>query len=214
MEATWGQLAWQGAAAILTLSVFSFLFGDNPFYKFAERLWVGVATGYWTMLLYHQGLRDKVIIPIFTQHKWYYLFPVFLGILMWFRLSPKRAFISRYALGFYVGISTGIYIPLAFKAGVFQQVEGTIRPAAAIGGFGAGLNFTLALVGVICALIYFFFSKPHTGALGVASKVGIYTLMIGFGAGFALTVMGRVALLVQRVLFMKDYLVSFWDKIT
>lgn len=210
MEASWTTLLWQGLAAFLTLAVFSFLYADNAFYKFAERLWVGVATGYWTMLLYHNAFQDKVLVPIFREHKWYYFFPVLLGVLMWFRLSPRLGWLSRYALGFYVGISTGIFIPLAFKTSIFLQVEGTIRP---VGGLWQTVNFVLALVGVICGLAYFFFSRPHTGALGVMSRTGIYTLMIGFGAGFGLTVMGRVALLVQRVLFMRDYFVSLWGKL-
>jgi hypothetical protein len=210
MEATWGALAWGGLAAFLTLAVFSFLLGDNPVYKFAERLWVGVSTGYWTMLLYHQGFRDKVILPLFENHQWYYLIPVALGILMWFRLSPKLAPLSRYALAFYIGISTGIFIPLAFKTSVFLQVEGSIRP---IEGNLAGVNFALALIGIVCSLMYFFFSKPHTGVIGAMSKIGIYTLMVGFGAGFGLTVMGRVALLVQRVIFLRDYFVQLAGRV-
>lgn len=210
MDPTWTTLAWQGFAALITLAIFSFLFSDNPFYKFAERLWVGVSTGYWTMLLYHQGFRDKVWLPILERGEWYYIFPVLLGIIMWLRLSPKLAWLSRYALAFFVGISTGVFIPLAFKTSVFLQVEGTIRP---VEGSWAGVNFTLAILGIICSLVYFFFSKPHKGLLGVMSKTGIYTLMIGFGAGFGLTVMGRVALLVQRVLFLRDYFVSLWGSI-
>ncbi|MBD3335431.1 MAG: hypothetical protein GF355_07930 [Candidatus Eisenbacteria bacterium] len=211
MDATWADMAWQGVAAICTLAIFSFLVGDNPIYKFVERLWVGVATGYWTMLLYHQGLRDKVILPIFERGQWYYLIPVILGIMMWFRLSPKLGYMSRYALGFYVGISTGLYIPLAFKTFVFLQVEGSLRPIE--GSFISAAFYVLALIGIICSLLYFFFSTPHTGAFGVLSKTGIYTLMIGFGAGFGLTVMGRVALLVQRVLFLRDYIVTLWGKV-
>jgi hypothetical protein len=199
------QLLWEALAVLVTLAVFSFLFGDNPVYKFTERLWVGVATGYWTMLLWHQGLRDKVILPIFERGEFLYVIPVLLGVLMWFRISPKLGWLSRYALGFYVGISAGVYIPNIFRAWVFRQVEGTIIP---IEGSWAGINYILALIGVICSLIYFFYSKPHTGAFGVLSRTGIYTLMVGFGAGFGLTVMGRVALLVQRVLFVKDWVES------
>ena len=202
-------LLWQSLAALLTLAIFSFLFGDNPIYKFAERLWVGISTGYWTMLLYWQGFYDKAWDPVVHQHEWRYIIPVAMGLLMWLRLSRKLSFLSRYAFAFYIGISTGVYIPLAFKTSIFLQVEGTIR--AIPHGF-AGVNFILALVGIICSLVYFFFSKPHTGALGGVSKVGIYTLMVGFGAGFGLTVMGRVALLVQRVLFLKDYVRAVGSK--
>ena len=210
MEPTTSLLLWHGLAGLLTLAIFSFLLGDNPLYKFAERLWVGVSTGYWTMLLYHQGFSDKVILPIFHRGQIYYVIPVLLGVLMWFRLSPKLGWLSRYALGFYIGIATGIYIPLVFRTMVLLQVEGSLRPVDATWG---GLNFALVLIGIICSLVYFFFSKPHTGVFGVLSKAGIYTLMIGFGAGFGLTMMGRVALLVQRVLFLRDYIITLTGSI-
>ncbi len=198
-------LIWQGAAALMTLAIFSFLFGDNPVYKFAERLWVGISTGYWTMLLFHTSFMDKVWDTLVVQHRFLYLIPTALGILMWFRLSAKWGWLSRFSLAFYIGISTGVFIPLAFKTSIFLQVEGTVRP---ITPSVAGFNFALVLIGFICSLAYFFFSRPHRGAFGVLSKAGIYTLMVGFGAGFGLTVMGRVALLVQRVIFLRDYAVT------
>ena len=33
-------------AAFLTLSIYSFLYRDNPFYRFAEHLFVGMTVGY------------------------------------------------------------------------------------------------------------------------------------------------------------------------
>jgi hypothetical protein len=73
--------------------------------------------------------------------------------------------------------------------------------------------FTLAIiivVGVISTLIYFYFSKPHTGVLGVTAKVGIWFIMVAFGAHFGFTVMGRVSLLIGRVQFLiEDWIGSF-----
>ena len=43
-------------AALLTLCIFSFLYRDNPFYRFAEHLFVGVSVGYGIVLTIHQGL--------------------------------------------------------------------------------------------------------------------------------------------------------------
>lgn len=202
METNWVDLAWQTLAVLTTLAIFSFLFGDNPIYKMAERLWVGVSTGYWTMLLYWTSFQDKVVTPIAVDKNFIYIIPTILGLLMWLRLFPKYAWISRYAIAFYIGISTGVFIPLTMKTSVFVQIEGAIRPIT--GGLG-GVWYLVGLVGFVCSLIYFFFSKEHKGAIGAMSRVGIYTLMIGFGAGFGLTVMGRVALLVQRVTFLQDY---------
>ncbi|MFC1573502.1 hypothetical protein ACFL6M_07905 [Candidatus Eisenbacteria bacterium] len=196
-------LIWRGIAAIITLSIFSFLYRDNSVYKFVERLWVGITTGYWTMLLFHTSFTDKVLTPIFVRHQFWYILPAVLGILMWFRLSKRYGFLARYSLAFYIGISTGVFIPLTIKTSILYQLQGTVRP---IGTDWNGLMFAVAFIGVICSLSYFFFSKEHKGALGVASKIGIFTLMIGFGAGFGLTVMGRVALLGHRVSFLRDYL--------
>ena len=38
---------WLGA--LLSLSLYSFLYKDNPFYKFAEHLFVGMSAGYWVI---------------------------------------------------------------------------------------------------------------------------------------------------------------------
>ena len=56
----------------------------------------------------------------------------------------------------------------------------------------------IILIGVISGLIYFFFSKEHKGVIGKISRIGIYFLMIKFGASFGFAVMGRISLLIGR----------------
>ena len=195
------ELIWYTIGVILTLCIFSFLIKDNPFYKFAERLVAGVAAGYWTMLIYWTLFHDKVIDTMLSGRLWFtlaYLIPILLGLGMWTRFSKNYSWISRYSIAFYIGISTGVSVPVFMYTAIFKQLSATIIP------FDTVTNI-LVIIGVLCALIYFFFSKAHTGAFGVASRIGIYILMVGFGAGFGLTVMGRVALLVQRIIYMKDY---------
>lgn len=193
-------------AVFLTLCIFSFLYKDNPFYKFAERLVAGVATGYWTVLLFHTNFRDKVWDEIVINHHWIYIIPALLGIAMWTRFSKNYAWISRYSIAFYIGISSGVSIPVAIYTAVFKQLEATV--ATPVTFSIAGINILLITIAVLSSLVYFFFSAAHKGTMGVASRIGIYVIMIGFGAGFGLTVMGRVALLVQRVIFIKGYAVS------
>ncbi len=60
------------------------------------------------------------------------------------------------------------------------------------------------MVGTICTLVYFFFSVEHKGAVGRVARVGIWYLMITFGAAFGFTVMGRVTLLAARFEFLMD----------
>jgi len=58
------------------------------------------------------------------------------------------------------------------------------------------------VVGLLTTLIFFFFSKEHKGALGGAARVGVYFLMVSFGASYGYTVMARISLLIGRVMFL------------
>ena len=69
------------------------------------------------------------------------------------------------------------------------------------GGALTPIDNLILIVGVLSVLVYFYFSKEHTGLFGKITRVGIWTLMITFGAGFGYTVMGRIALLVGRLEF-------------
>jgi hypothetical protein len=196
------QLLLNGLAAFLTLCIFSFLYKDNPFYKFAERLVAGVATGYWTMLLFHTNFKP-VVYDRLVAGRYEYIIPTLLGIMMWTRFSKKYSWVSRYSIAFYIGISSGITVTLALYASLFRQLEATVNQP--LGFDAAGIASILIIIGVLSALVYFFFSAAHKGSMGAISRIGIYVIMIGFGAGFGMTVMGRIALLVQRVIFLKGY---------
>lgn len=196
-------ILWNGLAAFLTLCIFSILYKDNPFYKLAEHLVVGVSAGYFAILLYYTSFIPKVWEPVIHEHKFYYLLPTILGFLMWTRFSRKWSWVSRYPIAAYMGIGMGVAIPVAMQAFILVPLHATMQPM----GFTSVSLFNNLLVaaGVLCALIYFFFSKEHSGAFGGAAKIGIWTLMIGFGTGFGMTVMGRVSLLIERFTFLKDY---------
>lgn len=184
--------------ALLTLCVFSFLYRDNPLYRFAEHLFVGAAAGYLLAVQYQNVLRPNMITPL-GEGKFLSLVPLTLGVLLLGRLSQKTSGFSRWAIAFYVGIYSGIAVPTYMQAQIFAQLADATKP------WGAGwtaVNSALVLIGFLTVLAYFFFSAPHTGLHGVASRVGIWFLMVAFGASFGYTVMARVSLLISRVQFL------------
>nr|MBA3539048.1 hypothetical protein [Deltaproteobacteria bacterium] len=63
--------------------------------------------------------------------------------------------------------------------------------------FGVGSQ-VLLLIALLSGLLYFFFSMAHEGTVGKVSRVGVWILMIGFGASFGFTVQGRIALAIGR----------------
>ena len=203
-------------AAFLTLCIYSFLYRDNPFYRFAEYLFVGISVGYGIVLSIHQGF-----IPFAWQPFWaavtgesltglIKLVPIGIGLLFFSGLSPRYTWLIRYPSAILIGVGSGLSIPNVLRANIFEQTRGTIEPFAAIhagtlSGWGA-FEAALMVIGVVCTLTYFFFSVEHRGTVKWVSKVGIAFLMIGFGSAFGNTVMGRVALLIQRV----DFLLNDW----
>ena len=121
------------------------------------------------------------------------------------RLWPKYAWMGRWPLAFMVGIYAGYNIVYTMQAQVLAQVSDTVLPLWGNGDWSVTLKNWIILIGVLSSLTYFYFSVEHKGLIiGSAARVGIWVLMITFGATFGYTVMARVSLLVGRVMFFQD----------
>lgn len=201
--------AW--VATGLTLFIFSFLYKDNPLFKIAEHLYVGVSLGYTIVKAYDTVVMTLIVRPILDKGEWSLLIPVAIGTLMLARYVPKAAWLSRYAFAFIVGVGAGLAIPRTISSFILKQIEDTVRPLiTAAPGDGVAFSMTLLnpasnlnaiiiLFGVVSVLFYFFFSVEHTGAGKVVARAGIFFLMISFGAAFGYTVMARMSLLIGRL---------------
>jgi len=195
-------------AAGITLALYSFLYKDNPLFKFAEHFYVGVAAAYTLNQLWYQVILADVFNPLFglnnTEVEWARIFPAILGLLMLTQLGPSSiSWLSRISFAFVVGLGAGLAIPRTISANLLAQIQPSIQPLSLT---AEGFNLLVILVGVTTVLIYFFYSVEHTGAVGAASKVGIYFLMVSFGASFGYTIMARLSLLIGRM----DFLLSDW----
>lgn len=209
-------------AAFFTLFILSFLYRDNPVYKIAESTLIGVSAAYWMVV----GFWD-VIVPnllgkllpgmvkawampgLKGQPEWLYIFPLILGIMLLMRLSPKGGWISRWPLAFIIGTTAGIRLVGFIHADFLSQIRNSIIPIIVINPvtgfvFWDSLLNLILILGVLAGLVYFFFSVEHKGIVGKTAKVGIWVLMITFGAAFGYTVMGRIALLAMRLEFLFD----------
>jgi hypothetical protein len=207
IETTLG--AWMAVG--LTLFIFSFLYKDNPLFKLAENLYVGVSVGYTIVKTYDTVIVHLIWKPIVENKEWTLLIPVAIGLLMLTRYVPKAAWLSRYAFAFIVGVGSGLAIPRTISSFILKQIEDTVRPLMMLVP-GDGLSFTwsllnpassvntiIILVGVSSVLFYFFFSVEHTGPGKAVARTGILFLMIAFGAAFGYTVMARMSLLIGRL---------------
>lgn len=195
---------------LLTLSIFSYLYGDNPFYKAAEHIFVGVSAGYIFTITFWDTIWPNLfgrLIPSYVQAGFEfdvsYLFPLFLGIFMLFRLSKKYDWLSRISIAYIVGMMAGLKFYVFLNSNLLTQIKSSTVNLS--GSYFSIVNEVIILIGVISGLVYFFFSKEHTGVVGKVSRVGVYFLMIKFGASFGFAVMGRISLLIGRFEELIDY---------
>ena len=129
--------------------------------------------------------------------------------MMLWRLAPKGAWIARWPLAFFIGATAGFRLVSYLEADFTQQINNTIMPLivyAADESFDiwGSIRNVLIVSGVLLGLVYFFFSVPHRGVVGGLARGGVWLLMITFGASFGYTVMGRIALLADRLQFLFD----------
>jgi hypothetical protein len=192
---------WIWIAAFLTLGIFSFLFKDNPVYRFSEHLFVGVANGYYIALYWHNTLRPNLVEPL-AAGQFIYFVPLLLGLMYFAKFIPKISWLVRIPIGFMIGWGAGISIPANFQARILRQIEGTVVTPASFANPLQGIWAVVILIGVIATVIYFFFSREHKGILKPLSRLGIIFIMIGFGASFGYTIMARVSLLIGRFQFL------------
>jgi hypothetical protein len=196
-------------AGLLTLAILSFLYRDNPVYKFAEYLLVGVSVGYALVIAWKSTLMDLLFEPLFYQQEWLLLIPLVLGLMVFGRFHHKTNSISRIPLAILIGSGAGAAIPAMIGPRILTQISGSIVPLINENGI-PNWSEVVVLIGVLSTLSYFFFSKEHRGPLGYSSKIGTYFLMIFFGTTFGYTVMSRMSTFIGRV----EFLLSDFLKLT
>ncbi|MDP2857974.1 MAG: hypothetical protein Q8P50_08360 [Bacillota bacterium] len=195
---------WLAAAA--TLSVYSYLYKENPFFRAMEHVMVGLTTAHLTIMGI-QNIRDMAVRPLTSGQKWYAIIPLIAGVMLLARWFKGVMWLSRIPVGFMVGVAGAVTITGQLDAAFLRQIRATMMPIK-------GPNDLVFVVGVVSTLMYFFFTTAvSTGGagqagkmwgpiVGAASRFGRLVMMLAFGMGFGLTVMSRISLLIGRFQFL------------
>ncbi len=208
-------------AAVLTLMVFSYILGDNFLFKLAAHIFVGVAVGYATIIIWYQ-----VLWPTLTSDNVLQATPaLILCLFLIFKIRPVQGGLTNtlgnFTLAFIVGVGAALAIGGALFGTLVPQISATtaisLNPAhyqngANEAGLVQWLNNIIIVLGTIGTFFYFTFAVRSTGPLGglregfIRFWAGMGRLMIIFtlGALFANTVSSRVALLIARLQFLGD----------
>lgn len=185
-------------AAIGMLAIFSLLVKENPVYRVAEHIFLGVATGN-ALVVGFNTLKGSAFRPL-ADGKTALVIPVILGVLLYTRYFKNLAWVSRIPMAVLIGVGTGAAVRATIWDNLLKQIAATAVPLNS-------LNNIILVLGVLTGISYFFFTKELKGQLQVVPRVGRWVMMVAFGASFGNAAMGRLTILIGRISYlMRDWL--------
>jgi hypothetical protein len=211
---------WLIVSFVVTLLIFSYIFGDNPLFRIASYAFVGVAAGYAAVVVVGQVLVPKLFQPLFAGDL-LMLVPLVLGLNLLFKLFPRFARYGTLPMALLVGVAAAVAIGGAVFGTLLGQVQGSIQDfnfaqPSATSPFLQVIEALLVLVGTVCTLAYFQFGArvkneqpPSRPALVESlARVGSGFLAITLGALFAGVFSSTITALVERLDFIQKFISS------
>ncbi len=192
---------------ILTIAVFSYLLGDNPFFRIAVYLFIGATAGYTAALLIFDVLWPQMLLPVLRgsmAQRGIALIPLLLGVLLLMKASRHLGRLGNPSMGMLAGIGAAVAAGGAITGTLFPQTAASIQTLSPRGGMGL-INGGIVLLGTIATLAYFQFTMkrsdtPKPNALVDAlGDIGHIFIAITLGVLFAGVYLAALTALIGRV---------------
>ena len=211
------EIIWAIIGFCLSLCIFSYLIGDNPLFRFAVHLFIGVSAGVVTITVLYQVLYPKLLLPLVSGgsgQRWTAIVPLVLALLLLSRISPKAGQIGAIPSAYLLGTGAAITVGGVVLGTIFPQFGATINPFSLSTEVSEKVEGAIILVATITSLLYFYFGarleigKPLSRPLWieVSAKIGQVFILISLGAVFAGVYLTSISALTER-------LTSFWNLI-
>jgi len=209
------EILWTAAAFLLTLMILSYLIGDNPLFRLAIHIFIGVTAGYVAVMVIYHVLLPRIIWPLLFgswNEKILALIPAILSILLVFKLSPRLRKLGNIPMAYIVGAGAAIIIGGAIYGTIVAQGSAAVSAFQFQTGSGnAGKLFEgiFILLGTVSTIAFFQFGTG-SGKNGVTnrpkfiqgvSKIGQVFIMITLGAVFAGVLLTALSALIDRLVF-------------
>ena len=215
------QFIWLLLSFILTIMVFSFIFGDNPLFRIATYFFIGVSSAYVFVLLVNQVIIPKLFLPFLSgdlNQRLPQFIPFLLSILLIFKLFKRTNQIGNISLAILVGSGAAIIFTSAFTGTIVPMLNMITEPfslnSLSMQNFFSGF---FLILGVISSLLYFQnISLIGTNTFQSSSKIMVITKYIGaifiglsLGSIFAGVIISSAIALIERINFVISFLYNF-----
>jgi hypothetical protein len=211
---------------ILTLMIFSYLLDDNPLFRVAVYIFIGVSSGYAATVVCYQVLAPKLLAPLRTgdpNQLLLTIIPLFLSISLLAKLAPRISWIGNFAMALLVGVGAAAALGGAVLGTLLPQVQAAIdafdfrSAATASDAFFGLLNGIVMLVGTVFTVGYFHFSASRAAdgtprrnrVFELVAWVGRIFIAITLGVLFAGVYMSALTAMIERLGFVINFFRQF-----
>lgn len=207
---------------LLTILVFSYLLGDNPFFRLAIHIFIGVSAAYVALVTINNVLIPRLIVPLVDGSRGEMLLSILLfipSLFLFFKVTPLRK-LGNWSVAILVGIGAAAAVGGAITGTLFPQILGSINSVDSSTFAVSGnkwlqiINGIIVVLGTLTTLIYFHFGTQDVPGrtdkrlpiIENISQIGKVFLSITFGALYAGVFLTALAALVERLSFLWEFL--------
>jgi len=203
---------------ILTLCIFSYIFGDNVLFRLGINIFIGVTAGYIAVVIWYSVILPQLIRPISTwdgsiTNFVKLIIPLILSILLLLKIFPRLSSFGSPVMAFIVGAGAATIVGGAVVGTFLPQITASINLFdPQIQNSSSELIWLLIiessfiLIATLSTLIYFHFSarpdsrgSPKRAALiETIAGIGRFFIVVTFGALFAGVLLASISAFVER----------------
>lgn len=178
-------------AFFFTVALFSYLIGDNPVYRVALHLFIGVAIGYAVLVVAFQVLVPRLLQPMLSGDMAAIilaLVPLLLFIFLILKLSPRTSGLGNLAIAYLIGVGAAVAVGGAVSGTVLPQIRSTWTAWT----YAGPLATLVIAVGTIGTLIYFQFWLRSRSVSGDPQRIPLIRLASNVGQGFLVLTLAAI----------------------
>ena len=185
---------------LLTIFIYSYVVKDNPMYRLAVHILVGVSAGFAGVVVVNQVLipfGKSIISQDDNMQLVLWIIPIILAVLLLTKLFPRFAWIGNSSMAVLIAVGSAVGLVGAILGTLIPQITAT---------YESGLVTIIVAILTVCVLAYFHFTGRLTNENDVelpawyqyVSLAGKFVMTIALAGVFAGLFSTTLVLLSER----------------
>jgi hypothetical protein len=177
-----------------TVALLSYLIGDNPLYRLALHIFIGVSVGYATLIVIYQVLQPRLITPLRSGNFTIVALssvPLMLFVFLVMKINHRTSALGNSSVAYLIGVGTAVAVGGAITGTLLPQIRSTwvsLMP----GSSGRFVDDAIIALGTVTTLLAFQYWLRGRTSGGEVKRVAILRFLSTTGQVFVVTTLGVV----------------------